>query len=162
MLLALFFATMQKVNDFPNYHPLVVHFPIVLLLLAALMQIGAPFFRSKAYNYIVAALALFGFLTGILSATIFHAHPSHSISRDAMELFEAHEKFALLTLWFSGGAAILKIAALFYNHKRWLEVIILSLLLASGTTVAIAGHHGAALVYKQGIGPKGEQLEPEK
>ncbi|MEP6467915.1 MAG: hypothetical protein ABJB05_16510 [Parafilimonas sp.] len=26
------------VQDFPNYHPLIVHFPIILLLVAAAMQ----------------------------------------------------------------------------------------------------------------------------
>jgi uncharacterized membrane protein len=148
------------VKYFPNYHPLIVHFPIVLLIVAAIMQIGVLFFRSKAYNYAVIALTLAGFLGGLLAATLFHADPAPGINAKAHEIFEMHENLAFATIWISGIASLFKIAGLF-TYKKWLEVVSLLLLLACATTVSIAGHHGAELVYKQGIGPKGDYLEKE-
>ncbi len=148
------------VSDFPNYHPLVVHFPIILLLIAAVMQIGVLFFKNKAYNYTIIAFTVIGFITGLLAAKVFHAHAAESISPAQMEVFEAHEKFAYLTLWLSGVASAFKLSALFVRNK-WMEIIALLLLIGSAITVSIAGHHGAELVYKYGIGPKGEKLETE-
>jgi uncharacterized membrane protein len=153
-------STSPPVEDFPNYHPLVVHFPLVLLIVAAIMQFGVLIFKSKAYNYAVTALTVVGFLSGLLAAFIFHAHPSHNISAQAHHIFETHEKFAFATLWISGIASVFKIASLF-TYRKWLEIVSLLLLLACATTVSIAGHHGSELVYKQGIGPKGEKLENE-
>ena len=150
----------DHINYFPNYHPLIVHFPIVLLIVAAIMQVGLFFFKSKGYNYAVTIITVIGFITGLLAATVFHAHPSHDINAQAMHIFEQHEQLAMITIWISGFASAFKIAGLFI-HKKWIEIISLLLLLGCATTVSLAGHHGSELVYKQGIGPKGEKLESE-
>lgn len=150
----------DHINYFPNYHPLIVHFPIVLLLIAAAMQIALMFFKNKAFNYAITILTVIGFITGWLAATIFHAHAASNVSPQAMELFEEHEKLAFITIWLSGIASAFKIIGLF-TTKKWIEVIALLLLLGSAVTVSVAGHHGSELVYKQGIGPKGEKLEQE-
>lgn len=148
------------VNDFPNYHPLIVHFPIVLLLIAAAMQIALMFFKNKAFNYTITILTVTGFISGWLAATIFHAHAASNVSPQAMQLFEEHEKLAFITIWVSGIASLFKIIGLF-TTKKWIQVIALLLLLGSAVIVCVAGDRGAELVYKQGIGPKGEKLEQE-
>ncbi len=150
----------DHINYFPNYHPLIVHFPIILLLVAAVMQITLMFFLNKAYNYAVTILTIVGFVTGLLAATVFHAHAADTVSPQAMELFEEHEKLAFITIWLSGIASLFKIIRLFIQ-KKWIEVVALLFLLGSVVTVSLAGHHGSELVYKQGIGPKGEKLEQE-
>ncbi len=150
----------DHINYFPNYHPLIVHFPIVLLLIAAIMQIGLFIFKGKAYNYAITAFTVIGFVTGWLAATVFHAHAAETVTPQAMALFEEHEKFAMITIWVSGFASAFKIAGLFIQ-KKWIEIISLLLLIGCATTVSIAGHHGSELVYKQGIGPKDEKLEKE-
>ncbi len=150
----------DHINYFPNYHPLIVHFPIVLLIIAAIMQAGLLFIQNKAYNYTIIILTIIGFITGWLAATVFHAHAAENVSPQAMELFEEHEKLAFITIWISGFASAFKIAGLFI-HKKWIEIISLALLIGCAVTVSLAGHHGSELVYKQGIGPKGEKLEKE-
>jgi hypothetical protein len=124
------------------------------------MQIIVLFYKSKAFNYTIVAFTVIGFVTGLLAATVFHAHPSHDINPTAHEMFETHEKFAFITLWLSGIASLFKIVGLF-APKKWIEVVAMLFLLGSATTVTIAGHHGSELVYKQGIGPKGEKLDEE-
>lgn len=148
------------ISEFPNYHPLVVHFPLVLLIVAACMQAGLLFLQNRAYNYAVTLITVVGFLTGLLAATVFHAHPAHNINPVAHQIFEEHETFAFITLWLSGMAAIIKIAGMFIR-KRWIEVAALVFLIGSGVSVSIAGHHGSELVYKQGVGPLGNKLEEE-
>ena len=148
------------VNDFPNYHPLIVHFPLILLLIAAVMQIALMFFTNKAFNYAVVALTVIGFVTALMSATILHAEPVRNLSPEAKAVFHAHEQYATITLWLSGIASLFKIAGLFF-YKKWIEIGALIFLAGSAVTVTIAGHHGAELVYKQGIGPKGELLNKD-
>jgi uncharacterized membrane protein len=150
----------ESMVSFPNYHPLVVHFPIILLLAAAVMQIGMLFFKNKAYNYVIIAFTIIGFITGLLASNLFHAHASESIPAAQMAIFESHEKFANITIWLSGVAACVKLLGLFIKMK-WVEALALVLLLGSAVAVSIAGHHGAELVYKYGIGPKGDKLEKE-
>ncbi len=158
----LFAQTTERdpINYFPNYHPLIVHFPIILLLVAAVMQIGLLFFRNNAYNYTVTILTIVGFITALLAVFVFHAHAAKDVNPTAMAIFEEHEKLAYITLWISGFAAALKVVGLFIQ-KKWVEVISLFLLIGCAITVSLAGHHGSELVYKQGIGPKGERLEDE-
>ena len=148
------------IADFPNYHPLIVHFPIILILVAAIMQIGNLFFTNKAYNYTIVAITVVGFISALLAATLLHAEPSRDLNATAKEIFEDHERFATITLWLSGIASLFKIAGLF-TYRKWLEVGALVFLLGAGTAVSIAGHEGSALVYKQGVGPEGKKLMQE-
>ena len=67
---------------------------------------------------------------------------------------------ANLTWWFSLIALLIKIPSHFYLKGKWLsESIVAILLILSGITVSIAGHHGAMLVYMEGIGPMGKYLD---
>lgn len=70
------------ISDFPNYHPLIVHFPLVLLLAAGILQIAIVFMDhpGKSYNYAVTAATVTGFITALLAATVLHAHPAHDIN----------------------------------------------------------------------------------
>ncbi len=148
------------ISDFPNYHPLIVHFPLVLLAAAALLQIVVLFKQNRLYNYAVTAAAVVGFITALLATTLLHAHPAHNINATAKALFQKHAQLATITLWLSGIASLCKIAGLF-TYKKWIETVAFLFLLGSGITVTIAGHYGSSMVYKQGIGAEGQKLEQE-
>lgn len=49
-------------EDFPTLHPLVVHFPIVLLLLAALSQIAGLFVFNNELSWVTLFLIASGFI----------------------------------------------------------------------------------------------------
>lgn len=148
-------------NEFPNYHPLVVHFPLILLIIATLMQFVVVYKKIKIYNLTVAALTILGFISAVLAATVFHAEPAHNINPVAKRIFESHQQFAFITLVLIGIASLIKIAGAFWVDKRWIEITALLILSVSAVTVSIAGHHGSELVYKHGIGAKGEMLEED-
>ena len=165
---------MEAINAFPNYHPLVVHFPIVLLLLALIFQLISFFVfsakrrspsilaDSKELSWVTLGLLFFGVVTTWLSSNTFHAHPEE-LTGNAKEIFETHEQMADFTWWFSLAALTIKIISHFFlQRKMWIESIVALCLVGSAITVSIAGHHGAMLVHMEGIGPKGNHLETEE
>ena len=150
---------MQAIDAFPNYHPLVVHFPIVLLIMATLFQLLSFFFYKNEFSIVTLILLALGVIGTWLSSNTFHAHPEE-LTGKAKEIFEMHEQMADFTWWFSLGALALKIVSHFFlKRKWWMESAVALLLIGSAVTVSIAGHHGAMLVHMEGIGPKGEHLE---
>ena len=150
----------HTVTEFPNYHPLVVHFPIVLLIAATLFQLLSFVVYKKELSLVVFLLLLFGVIGALVASYLFHGHPHHELPNKISELFEEHEKMASYTLWLSIIALLGKIISHFFlERKFWLELMVTLFTLSSAITVSIAGHHGASLVHIEGVGPKGNYLE---
>ena len=146
-------------TDFPNYHPLVVHFPIVLLLLAAVFQILSLFVYRKEFGLAGLILLFLGVIAIWLASNVFHAHAMNLPER-AINVFEEHELMADYTWWISVAALIAKTASHFVlKRKLWSEAVVVALLIGASITVSIAGHHGAQLVHIEGVGPQGKYLE---
>ena len=61
-------------SDFPNLHPLVVHFPIVLLLLAVFSQIVSFIIWKKQLNWVTFLLLVGGFLGTYVASILVHPH----------------------------------------------------------------------------------------
>lgn len=145
-------------SDFPNLHPLVVHFPIVLILLSVLLQAILVF---RDYNQIRwGALAVMGaaFVGAVLASYVFHAHAGE-LSPKATAVFERHEKFAFYTVWLSGLTFLLQGISIFYKlYQRSFQIIVFISALVSAIFLSIAGHQGAQLVYVEGVGPQGRNL----
>ncbi len=145
-------------KDFPNLHPLLVHFPIVLLLLALLAQSMVLFFKdNKTFKWI----SFFFMATGCLSAYIAMQNGTH-ISGDADEkafaIFETHYLLANITLWSSLVISIIRLAVIKWYPRRWMEFVLLGLFTVTAITVSITAHHGAQLVYIYGVGPQGNGI----
>jgi uncharacterized membrane protein len=151
-------ANPVPVKEFPNLHPLVVHFPIVLLIVAALMHLAGLFFTSRAYAVAVAVIAVLGFLGAYLASNNFHGHASE-LTGAAGALFESHEYWAFWSVRLAGIGALLQVISLFVGRGTLLKGAVAVFLVGSAVCVSISGHHGAELVHKYGIGPKGSYLE---
>ena len=147
-------------KDFPSLHPLIVHFPIVLILLAVAFQVVVvwkPHWRQIRWTtlFIMAG----GFFSALAASTIFHAMPSGDAPKAAMEMFEAHEKYAQLTLWMSGITLLLKSIGIFFKiNRRLYEVIVLIAAIIAAIFLSITGHHGARVTHVAGVGPMGRYL----
>lgn len=146
-------------DEFPNLHPLVVHFPIVLLLLAALLQIIQLFVMNKNMDWVIFLTVGCGFIGAYIAGEFAHPH-AHELSAMAKEVMHHHDKFAEWTIYSSALAAVLKLISVFFvKQKRGFEIVVALVLLFSAYSVAEAGHYGAQLVYIEGVGPQGEHLE---
>ena len=149
-------------TTFSTLHPLVVHFPIVLLIIAALLQLIGLFYTQNNWDYITLFLLAGGALGAYLSGSYFHPH-TEGLTHEAHEILERHELFASLTLFSAIAALLLKVAAMFIfkTRKRVFEIITALVLLFSAVSVSVAGHWGAYLTHVEGVGPQGKFIEIE-
>lgn len=149
-------------DQFPNLHPLVVHFPIVLLLLAALLQIIQLFVMNRNMDWVIFLAVGCGFIGAFVAGELFHPH-AHDLSGMAKKVMEHHDKFAEWTIYSSALAAVLKLISVFFvKQKRGFEIAVVAVLLFSAYSVAEAGHYGSQLVYIEGVGPQGSHIEGDE
>jgi len=148
-------------SDFPNLHPLLVHFPIVLLLLAFFSQLAAFFFWKKELSLITGILLLGGFIGAYLVSTVFHPHTGE-LSNAAQQVLDLHDRYADFTIWTSGIAFLLKLISHFLlKRKLWMEILVVVAIGGAAFSISKAGHYGATLVHLHGVGPQGKYLEVE-
>ncbi len=148
-------------SDFSNLHPLVVHFPIVLLLLAVFAQIASFFLWKKQLNWATLLLLAGGFLGAYVASTYVHPHTT-DLTEAATLVLEKHDLFADYTIWLSGICLLLKTVSLFLlKDKLWFEIIIALLLVGAAYSVSQAGHYGATLAHIHGVGVQGKFIESQ-
>ncbi|WP_245882371.1 DUF2231 domain-containing protein [Spirosoma oryzae] len=136
---------------------MVVHIPIVLLLLAALLQLVAVFWPSEPLNWLTLLVALGGTIGAYVAGTYVHPH-TDGLSNAAQAALETHETYADYTVWLGFAGTVLK-GVTRWKSLKWLEGITLIALVGAGIAVGLAGHQGGALTYLYGIGPRGAYLE---
>ncbi len=139
-------------------HPLVVHFPIVLLLVGAMAAVLAAFWRRAHLPQYSAGLLVLGAIgawvaveTGESAGGLLEGG---SPAREA--LLDAHQMWAERTLTASLVAAVAAVAAAatvrWPRLARGLGVATALAALTTGWMVYQTGHRGGALVYQHGAG----------
>jgi uncharacterized membrane protein len=151
-------------SDFPSLHPLAVHFPIVLILLATAFQAvitwKLDWVQIRWATLIIMAAAFF---SALAASTLLHAMVSPQAPKEVWAVFAEHEKYAQYTLWMSGATLLLKAIGVFYKiNRRSYEIVVLGASILSATFLSIAGHHGAKLTHIEGVGPMGRYLGTEE
>lgn len=146
-------------TEFPTIHPMIVHFPIVLLIVAAFVQIASFFVFRRELGWMVVVFVLIGAIGAYLASYVYHPH-TMGLNANAERLLLEHELYADYTVWLSIAGLIAKIVSQFALKRAWWsEAVVTLLLIGSAVAVALAGHHGAELVHKEGVGAKGAFLE---
>ncbi|HEV7350916.1 DUF2231 domain-containing protein [Telluribacter sp.] len=143
------------------WHPLVLHFPLVLLLVSTVFQLvavvnlkeSAPFWqRAGSYllygGYISAWLAIYtgDLADGIVSRTI--CDPT---------VLKDHEIAAYYTAYIFSGATAVDlglISGLIRRYRKVLRMGVFCLMLVGSGYLMYAGHLGARVVYQQAGGVK--------
>jgi len=139
----------------PNVHPLIVHFPIVLVLLAVVVdvvQVLRP--RDGA-----ASLAVALFVLGAVSALVaflsgWDAAGEVFTPGMAQALVADHRRWAIVTTSALVAVALLRIATHLSGRgrSRSARAVFLALSLALSVLVQQTAERGARLVYEQGVG----------
>lgn len=147
-----------SLSDFPSLHPLVVHFPIVLLILAFFSQLAGLFVSKKTLSWVTMLLLFGGFIGALIAAELVHPHV-HDLTEHARQVLHRHDLFATITEWLSGIGLVLKVISHFFLRLQlWMEIVVLAVLLGTAVSVSLAGHEGAQLAYIEGVGPQGHYL----
>ena len=142
-------------------HPLIVHFPVALLISYLLLELGGVLLK-KEYLHSVAfillavgvAAALFSALTG--NQAFEYLKPIlKNKPKVFVEMIELHEQYATLTLWYFLMLLVLR-TWLIIKKKfvlRW-KIICILLGLIGCFLIVRTGLLGGHLVYEYGIGTK--------
>ncbi len=148
-----------SLDDFPNKHPLFVHFPIVLLLAAAGVQLANIFFLRKSLDWVVTVGVLVSFAFAYYVTEIDHPH-TEGLTAHAKLVLEQHDFYADWTIWLAGIALVGQLLNQFlFKGKRWSVAVVALILAGAAYSVAMAGHYGAQLVFIEGVGPQGKYLD---
>jgi uncharacterized membrane protein len=152
-------ASTAHVEEFPTLHPLVVHFPIMLIILAAAFQVVSMLVFRREMGWVVVVMTFLGAVGAYLASNVFHPHTT-GLTENAQRLLVEHELYAAYSLWLAAAGFVLKSVSHFFLERRWWsEAVVTVVLLGAAIAVAWAGHHGAELVHKEGVGPRGNFLE---
>lgn len=147
--------------DFPSLHPMIVHFAIVLIMVAAGLQLLNILLMKKEISWIIAGILLAGVAVAWFAGKNVHPH-THGLTDHAQLVLDQHDKWADWTINSGIVALLLQIVNLFvFKGKRWAASVIAVVLVISAYSVSRAGHYGAQLVHIEGVGPQGKYLEME-
>jgi uncharacterized membrane protein len=136
-----------------HFHPMIVHFPIALLLAGILADLASLIYKNEPclkkagfYLQISGTLgAIAAFLTGFLFTP--------ELAGPVREIRETHELFAQITMWVMIVSSIVRIYLVVKKMEetnwKWLSLI---LFLIGATAVGITGYLGGNMVYIYLIG----------
>lgn len=131
-------------------HPLIVHFPIALLILGTIIEIAALKYKEKL-SLTGTILLTAGLITGIISYLTGDSaeHFAEIHFGNVESLIHQHEEMAQLSLIAFGIATVLKWAAVF-THKFNKILLAFVILFSIGGSIAlgITGHLGGKIVYE--------------
>jgi uncharacterized membrane protein len=150
---------MQSVPDWaPNIHPMIVHFPLVLLILAVLFDLIGLF--STKFEWIKKSSLLLYFLGTIAAIVAFLTGNTASDSIDipsyAFSAVNDHADWAEITLLFFTIYTIIRLGLAFGFKSKPLKKIIITPFVLTGLLgiyfLYQTGDHGARLVFGYGLG----------
>jgi len=139
----------------PNLHPMVIHFPIVLLITAAAIELADVVFVRPAwldtatFLYAAGAVAtIAAYITGVQAGSIvFVPGMAHPIVDD-------HRSWALFTAWYVGIVVTARVGARFAGlpRTRSHRALLLTTGLIGVVLLQQTAERGARLVYEYGVG----------
>ena len=144
----------------PNIHPLIIHFPIVLLLLVVLVHLTALVIWKVQWLRTVTLLAsIIGFLSIIVTyLSGRQAADSVTLPTVAINTLSKHSDLALWTLIYFGVLTALHLGIKFLKayDKKSISITLFVLGLLGFGLIILTADLGGQLVYKYGVGVKSE------
>jgi uncharacterized membrane protein len=141
----------------PGWHPLVVHFPIALIVVAAALLLAARLLRSEILASTAATVGTWNLCLGAVAAVFalgsgLGAVLDLDVSAAARAAISQHMKWAmfttllllLLAVWRGAGAAS-------GSRPSWVFIVVL---LAATAALGVTGYRGGKNVYDYAVGVK--------
>ena len=133
-------------------HPMVVHFPIALLMASVAFDLLASRWRLRSFRD-ASFYTLIGGLAGAALAVLTGALAEESVEKSGVPkaALEIHEGLGYATLWLFLGLFLLRLAM----RRSWLRelpAVSMAFGLIGILVLAATGYYGGSLVYEFGAG----------
>ena len=140
--------------DTSHIHPMIVHFPIALLIIGFLFDITSLFVKKDFFSQAGFYLLILGAF-GVIAAFISGSMAGDGIAEEGMlkRALETHEGAAELTMWLVSFTSLLRLSlVLLKKYKGVFQAAAMTLFLLSVLSIARTGYYGGELVYKHAAG----------
>ena len=142
-----------------NLHPLVIHFPIVLLMTYALLEIVGIFSKDSSisgFAYIILIVAVLSSVAALVTGNQ-AAHISESLYSGNFnipkQVIEQHQLFATITVWFYVLVFLFRtylvVKKKFIGRMRYIFIIFA---IVGVYFIVVTGNLGGKLVFNHGVG----------
>ncbi|NGP90032.1 DUF2231 domain-containing protein [Fodinibius halophilus] len=140
----------------PNLHPILVHFPIGIILLAVFMNIVTFFLPDKWWDELKTTI-----LYGIGTVSLVAAYYTGTIAADsifmpteAQNVLNSHADWAWWTVWFLGAYLLLRILFHYFKlmDQKMMRTIAFITVLPGIFFLYETGDHGAEMVFGYSVG----------
>jgi uncharacterized membrane protein len=140
--------------DLTYIHPMVVHFPIALLVIGFIAEVTGAILKKEFFSKAALYLVIIGAL-GVVAAYFSGDFAGDGITETGTlkQALELHESAAILTVWLVIATALLRTALVllkkFHGTLQWVSI---ALFLIATLSIARTGHYGGQLVFKHAAG----------
>jgi uncharacterized membrane protein len=136
-----------------QFHPQIIHAPIVLLIFAALFDLVGRFVDSAWWRKASLAMLVIAVAAGVCG--ILSGEQASEVAEERQgipeEMVDGHGDLAKIAIWVAGGALAARLVEVGVAPMRSVVgVVALLLELASAVTIGVAAHRGGQLVYRHG------------
>ena len=142
--------------DVTNFHPMIVHFPIALLIAGFGFDVAGLFINRDTFTKVGFYLLLIGAIGTIAALLSGEAAGEGVAEQGPLKIaLERHESAAEATVWLAAVTASLRVfLVLIKKYKGYFKAGIVALYFASVVAVGLTGHYGGKLVYENAAGVK--------
>jgi uncharacterized membrane protein len=140
--------------ELTHIHPMLVHFPIALLLVGFLSETIGLLWKKEFFGTAGFYLLLLG-AAGVGAAFLTGKNAGDGITEVGalQHALESHEGAATVTLWLAISAAVVRIAVTVFKKNVGLyKAVAYALFLCAALSVMRTGFYGGELVYKHAAG----------
>ena len=140
--------------DLTHLHPMVVHFPIALLLVGFSTDLAGLIIKREFLSQAAFYLLILGAL-GTIAALMSGEQAGDAITEQGLlkQAVEQHEEAAELAVWLVGiTTAVRIILVVLKKYSGILKVMAFLLFFASVIAIVRTGYYGGALVYEHAAG----------
>jgi uncharacterized membrane protein len=140
--------------ELTHIHPMIVHFPIALLLIGFLSEVVGLITRKKFFSDAAFLLLVTGAL-GAVAAVLTGSYAAGGLEEGGTlkQAVDIHEEAAELAMWLAVAAAAFRIfLVIVKKHAGLLRYAAVFLFLVAVLAVARAGYYGGELVFKHAAG----------
>lgn len=140
--------------DLTYIHPMVVHFPIALLLIGFVAEVAGAVLKKEFFSKAALYLIVIGAL-GVVAAYFSGNFAGDGITETGSlkQALDLHESSAILTVWLVVATALFRVALVFFKKFHGaLQWVAIALFLVTSLSIARTGHYGGQLVYKHAAG----------